>query len=103
MRKLLIWVVAVLLGPASLAATNAAADRVILFLTNSYTGTQMEPRDWLTEKAASAELFAAFGGLDALVRQSTSGAQSYGGLKSVQILDVKQEGNAYVVIAEVHF
>jgi hypothetical protein len=63
----------------------------------------MRPNDWLTEEASSAELFLAFGGLDALVRQSTASAQQYGGLRSVQILNAKKEGQAYVVTAEVHF
>lgn len=103
MRIRSVLISGLLLSHACFAATNAATDRVIAFLTNAHTGVQMRPNDWLTEETSSAELFLVFGGLDALVRQSTESATRYGGLESVQILTAKEDGNAYLVIAEVHF
>jgi len=102
MRNRFILFIALLLSYACFAASNAATDRVTAFLTNAYTGVQMQPDDWLTEEARTAELFLAFGGLDALVRQSTASAKRYGGLESVRILTAKEDGRAYLVTAEVH-
>ena len=57
----------------------------------------MRAEDWLKRQTRSAKAFVGFGGLDGMVRQST------GGFGSVQILDAKKDGNAYVVTAEVTF
>ena len=103
MGKRSILIGGLLLSFVCLASPNAATDRVIAFLTNAHTGVQMRANDWLTEKARSAELFVAFGGLDALVRQSTSTAERYGGFGSIQILDSKKEGRVYVLTAQVRF
>jgi hypothetical protein len=63
----------------------------------------MRAAEWLGKDVRDAEKFTAFGGLDRLIKQSTARAHEYGGLKSVSILDVKQQGEAYLVRAEVKF
>ena len=104
MGKLSTLIVGFLLSVTCAASTTSiATDRVISFLTNAHTGKQMRADEWLTKKTRSAEMFVAFGGLDALVRQSTSSAESYGGLRSVRILVAKREGNTHFVTAEVQF
>jgi len=63
----------------------------------------MQASDWMQKKAREAKQFRAFGGLDAFVKQSTTLAHQYGGLKSVDILDVKQQSDGYEIVAEVKF
>jgi hypothetical protein len=88
--------------PTSIAS-DTPTDLVIQFLTNAHTGKPMDASDWLQREAREAKQFQAFGGLDALVKQSTSFAHDYGGLKSVEILNVKAQPNGYEVVAEVKF
>jgi hypothetical protein len=101
------WILAValvaMLFSNSALADPSATDRVIQFLTNSYTGRSMQATEWLSQETRRAEKFNAFGGLNALVKQSTARAREFKGLKSVVILDVKQEGQVYIVKAEVKF
>ena len=103
MRKLSILMVAILFSIVCVASTNVATDRVIAFLVNAHTGRQMSADEWLTKNTRSAKAFVGFGGLDGMVRQSTARAARFGGFGSVQILDSKKDGNAYVVTAEVRF
>ena len=85
------------------AQADIATARVVAFLTNAHTGKDMRAEDWLTKQTRSAEAFKAFGGLAALVRQSTARAERFGGLESVQVLDERKVGREYAVTAEVHF
>lgn len=68
-----------------------------------YTGKQMKSEDWLSREAASASLFKAFGGLERMIQQSTARAERYGGLKSVDIKEVKADDRSAVVKGEVKF
>ena len=84
-------------------ADPIATDRVIQFLTRAHTGEPMRAAEWLGKDVRDGDKFKAFGGLDRLIKQSTARAHEYKGLKSVSILDVKQQGESYLVKAEVTF
>ena len=73
------------------------------FLSNIYTGKQMRSEEWLNQEARSASLFNAFGGLERMIQQSTARAERYGGLKSVDIREVKSGDRYTLVKAEVKF
>jgi hypothetical protein len=96
--------VLVLIAICNLASADpGATDKVIQFLTYAHTGQSMRAVDWLGREVRDAPKFKAFGGLDRLVKQSTSRAHAYKGLRSVEILDVAQQGDAYLVKAQVKF
>jgi hypothetical protein len=78
-------------------------DRAVEFLTNAYSGQTMQPEEWLTKETRNAPMFKGFGGLDALVKQSTARAQKFGGLKTVTVQDVKKEGDTYKAAIEITF
>jgi len=103
MAALSIFVFGLHCALALTASTDVATERVVAFLTNAHTGKEMRAEDWLTKQTRSAPAFTGFGGLDAMVRQSTSRAGRFGGLESVQILDAKKVGQGYAVTAQVHF
>ena len=73
------------------------------FLSNVYTGKQMDPEEWLSRETRTAPLFAAFGGLPRMVQQSTAWAESFGGLKSIDVREARVEGQHALVKVEVHF
>ena len=100
--KYFLALMAFLFSTAALA-DPVATNRVIQFLTNAHTGRSMRASEWLGKDVRDADKFKAFGGLDRLIEQSTARAHEYKGLKSVSILEVKEEGPAYVVKAEVKF
>ena len=87
---------------SSYAADNPV-DRAVEFLSNVYSGKTMLAEEWLTKEARNAPMFGAFGGLDALVNQSTEQAKKFGGLRTVTVKDVKREGNTYHVVIEITF
>jgi len=66
-----------------------ASARAVQFLKNAHTGKEMSAREWLTDEARQAPMFAGFGGIEVLVRQSTSRAEKYGGLKSVSVVEAR--------------
>jgi len=103
MTALSIFVFAFHCSVALAGSTDVATERVVEFLTNVHTGKEMRADEWLTRQTRAAPAFEGFGGLDALVRQSTARAGRFGGLGSVQILDAKKVGQGYVVTAQVHF
>lgn len=91
---------------AMLCSSYAAVDpveRAVEFIRNVYSGQTMAAKEWLTEEARNAPMFGAFGGLDAMVKQSTEQAKKFGGLKAVTVRDVKQEGDTYNVVIVVTF
>jgi hypothetical protein len=63
----------------------------------------MDPTSWLLMDARNAELFKAFGGLEATVRQTSSLAHRYGGLRSVNIKQAIKKGDDYAITAQVTF
>ena len=63
----------------------------------------MRADDWLTMETRKSEAFVAFGGIEALVRQSTARAERNGGLSSVRVLGTHKEANTYLVEVEVQF
>jgi len=81
----------------------SSSDRAIQFLTNAHTGVSMEDSEWLSVATRTAPNFVGFGGLSALVNQSTAFAREFNGLKSVEILDVADQGNVQRIRAEVKF
>ena len=98
-----ILVLASLIISGSLGAEPVATEKAIQFLTNAYTGHAMKADEWLSKEARNAPKFKAFGGLSSLIKQSTARAREFDGLMSVTVLEVTQEGSAYVVKAEVKF
>lgn len=84
-------------------AAESPADRGVAFLTNVYSGQTMSTEEWLANEARIDAVFRAFGGLDALVKQSTELANKFGGLRAVTVRDVKRDGDTYHVVIEVTF
>lgn len=63
----------------------------------------MRAEDWLTMETRESEAFVGFGGIEALVRQSTARAERNGGFNSVRVISARKEGNTYLIEAEVQF
>lgn len=109
MRKLLFAMVAMSCVITFSQARDKPADcqvasaRAAQFLTNAHTGKAMTAKDWLTDEARQAPMFAGFGGIESLVRQSTSRAGKFGGLKAVHILEARPLRQGCEVRAEVKF
>jgi hypothetical protein len=82
---------------------DEAEIRVVQFLKNAHTGKAMSAEKWMTNEARRAPMFAGFGGLNALVTQSTERAKKYGGLDSIIILSKKRIDVSCEVSAEVKF
>jgi hypothetical protein len=82
---------------------EAAKLRTIRFLTNAHTGKPMQAKQWFTAAASAAPMFAGFGGIKALVEQSTAHAEKYDGFGSVTVLSAKRVGRGCEVSAEVKF
>lgn len=80
-----------------------AKTRVVRFLKDAHTGKSMSEEKWLTEEARRAPVFAGFGGLNALVKQSTARAKKYGGLGPITVRSTNRVGEACEVSAEVKF
>jgi hypothetical protein len=80
-----------------------ASARAVKFLKNAHTGKAMIAKDWLTDEARQSPMFAGFGGIEALVRQSTSRAEKFGGLRAVSILEARPLKLGCEVSAEVKF
>jgi hypothetical protein len=80
-----------------------ASARAVQFLKNAHTGRTMIAKDWLTDEARLAPMFSGFGGVEALVRQSTSRAEKFGGLKTVSVVEARPLKLGCEVSAEVRF
>ena len=100
-----IFLIALLCSCTSTPQFAAPEERAKEFLSNVYTGRQMKPEEWLSRDARTAPLFNAFGGLERMVQQSTARAERFGGLKSVDIREVKPSASDQrtLVKAEVKF
>jgi hypothetical protein len=97
------FLVAIICSCSTFSQMQGPAERAKEFLSNLYTGKQMKPEEWLSREAASASFFSAFGGLERMIQQSTARAERYGGLKSVDIKEVKPNDQRALVKAEVKF
>ena len=85
-RRALFLVGAVLVGHMATAQTLAqvqVSDRALLFVLNLHTGVTMRSHEWITPEMDKAPAFKAFGGLAAMVRDTTRFAHLYGGLASL--------------------
>jgi hypothetical protein len=82
---------------------DEAKTRVVQFLKNAHTGKSMNAGKWMTDEVRRAPKFAGFGGLNALVAQSTERAKKYGGLGSITVRSTNRIGEACEVSAEVKF
>jgi hypothetical protein len=80
-----------------------ASARAVQFLKNAHTGKAMIAKDWLTDDARQAPMFSGFGGVEALVKQSTSRAEKFGGLKTVSVKEARPLKPGCEVSAEVKF
>jgi hypothetical protein len=109
MRKLLVAMTAMLCFIATSQATDlpsgckGASARVVQFLKNVHSGKTMIAKDWLTDEARQAPMFSGFGGVEALVRQSTRSAEKFGGLKAVRVVEARPLKLGCEVSAEVRF
>ena len=109
MRKLLVAMAAMLCFITTSQAGDVpsgckgASARVVQFLKNAHTGKTMISKDWLTDEARRAPMFSGFGGVDALVRQSTRRAEKFGGLKTVRVVEARPLKLGCEVSAEVRF
>lgn len=105
MKRVLLMSIAALLLSIRCEASELPlpSDRVIQFLTNVHTNQKMNPDAWLSRKAKNGERFKAFGGLDAVVIQSSKLAHEYRGLRSIEIKHVSAENPGFVITAEVKF
>ena len=94
-------------APSSAVAVEGncgdAKTRAVQFLKNAHTGKSMSAKKWLIDEARRAPMFAGFGGLNALVTQSTARAKKYGGLRSITVRSTNRVGEACEVSAEVKF
>ena len=112
MCKLIFCIVTTLLfsaaplpGYAEVIESNCdnAKKRVALFLKNAHTGKKMKAKDWLADDVSRAPMFAGFGGIDALVNQTTARTRKFGGLKSITVQNSVRSGEVCEVSAEVKF
>jgi len=78
-------------------------ERAKEFLSNVYTGKQMKAEEWLSREARAAPLFNGFGGLERMIQQSAARAERYGGLRSVEITEIKPDDQRVSVKAEIRF
>ena len=100
MSKLLIGI---LLCLFLIGCSDGVSDRAKEFFLNAYTGKPMQAEEWLTKDARSAQLFNAFGGLEALIRDCAAETERNQGLKSVNVLKIKHEGKVFLVEVEIVF
>jgi len=99
-------ILTMLASPMALAQSDPSqlpTDRAVMFLTKIHTGERMDAKEWLLLPDRSGERFEAFGGLDAVVRQTTALAHRYGGVRSIAIRTVKKVQNGFVITADVLF
>src|SRR5215471_2849886 len=99
--SLLLFVLLTLFSGVTFA--DPRVDVAKAFVTNIHTGQSMRPEQWLTKESRTQEAFVAFGGLDAMVRQTTARADRFGGLKSVEVLRASSKGPALLVKIKVRF
>ncbi len=112
MCKLIFCIITTLLLSTALLPAHAqvtegncdgAERRAVLFLKNAHTGKKMNPKDWLADDVSRATMFAGFGGLNALIQQTTARTRKFGGLKSITIRNSVRSGDVCEVSAEVKF
>jgi hypothetical protein len=93
----------VLIGTSCTTYGHEPVARAVQFLTNVHTGKMMKADEWLTRKARLEPAFNAHGGLNAMVKQSTARAERYGGLKTVEVLQVTKTTERVDVKIRVNF
>jgi hypothetical protein len=82
-------------------AEVAAGDRVLQFVLNVHTGVAMKPKEWLSPEVRKAPMFVGFGGLPAMIRQTTANAHEYGGISGMHIKSVRVVGSAVEIVVKV--
>ncbi|HVN34433.1 MAG TPA: hypothetical protein VMU96_04145 [Casimicrobiaceae bacterium] len=103
MNPFAVPVFAVLAVLPQLASADPRVDIAKAFVANAHTGQSMRAEQWLTKDVRTAKVFIAFGGIDALIRQTTARADRFGGLKTVEVISATPEGGALLVRIEVRF
>jgi hypothetical protein len=94
----------IVLGSCSYVGKDQSPEeRAKEFLLNVYTGKQMKAEEWFSREARAAPLFNAFGGLERMIQQSAARAERYGGLRSVEITEIKPDDLRVSVKAEIRF
>lgn len=92
----------VVLANAS-GGTKNPVDRAVEFFRNVYTGVEMQPEEWLTKGTREAPLFMAFGGLSAMIKQTSEKAAQRGGFKTVIVRKSSRTQSGYNATIEVVF
>jgi hypothetical protein len=90
-------------GSCSYIGKEGPEERAKEFLSNVYTGKQMKAEEWLSREARAAPLFNAFGGLERMIQQSAARAERYGGLRSVEITEIRPDDQRVSVKAQIRF
>src|SRR6267378_1322946 len=85
------FLIAVVSSCSYVGKDQGPEERAKEFLSNVYTGKQMKAEEWLSREARAAPSFNAFGGLERMIQQSAARAERYGGLRSVEITEIKPE------------
>ena len=81
----------------------AVSDRALHFVLNLYTGASMRAQEWLVPESQASAGLKDYGGLAAVVRQSTAFAHQYGGVSSVRIESLSVTGDIHRVAVHVSF
>lgn len=79
------------------------ADRALEFTRNAYTGKPMQAEEWLTKDMRTSKIFMAFGGIDALIKDSAAEAKRNKGVQAINIIKVTQKTDMVFVEVEVIF
>ena len=102
--SLLACAMSILAVPVACAeAPFTFTDRAVLFVVNAHTGVRMRATAWLSNSTVTSSEFRMHGGLAALTKQSTAFAHQYGGLKAVEIIEVKTAEKSPQVAIRVRF
>lgn len=82
---------------------NDLNHRVTEFYRNCYTGKTMQQGEWFTKQMIDSRSYRQFGGLENLIKFSSSEASREGGLKSIRVLKNESDGTRRLIEVEVIF
>jgi hypothetical protein len=103
MKKALLALLTVVSMSVMADVIDTPTDRVLQFLTNIHTGKRMDAKAWLLKDARNGERFKAYGGLDAVVKQTTSLAHEYQGIRAIELKTVSPTETGFIITTEVRF
>lgn len=98
-----VMLVTILLLTGLSACSNTPTHRAVEFTKNCYSGKSMRAEEWFTKEARASRLFNDFGGVDAMVKDSTAEATRNQGLQSIKVLNEKKQDAVVLIEVEVVF